>query len=71
MSKKQKNSENKMYTALSFGLIAFAYFGFRLVTQAGQSGVVVQNDGYAMVGGTMILVAGILLGYIYGKRRRW
>lgn len=71
MSKKQKNSENKMYIALSFGLIAFAYFGFRFVTQAGQGGVVVQNDGYAMVGGTMIFVAGILLGYIYGKRGRW
>ena len=44
-----------------------AYFGFRFVTQAGQGMAAVQNDGYAVTGGAMILVAGMLEGYIIGK----
>lgn len=41
------------------GLI-LAYVGFRFVTQAGQSGVVIQNDGYAVTGGILIFAGGML-----------
>lgn len=48
--------------------------GFRLVTQADLKGLdgSIQNDGYAISGGLLILVGGICLGYIfarYGHRR--
>jgi hypothetical protein len=70
MSKKQKTNNDMAYTAVSLGLIVLGYFGFRFVTQAGQ-GFVIQNDGYAVTGGIIILVCGLLLGYIFGKRGKW
>lgn len=40
--------------------------GFRLASQAGQRGVVVQNDGYAGSGGVLILIGGIIAGIAIG-----
>lgn len=37
------------------------FVGFRFVTQAGQQNMM-QNDGYAVIGGLMILAGGILIG---------
>lgn len=44
--------------------IALAYVGFRLASQAGQPGVVIQNDGYAGSGGALILAGGFLIGIL-------
>lgn len=42
------------------------YFGFRFVTQSGLTGVEgsTQNDGYAVSGGLLILVAGMKFGWL-------
>jgi Mg2+ and Co2+ transporter CorA len=70
MGKNQKTSNNRAYTTVSVATIILGFFGFRFVTQAGQS-FPIQNDGYAMVGGIVILISGLILGYIYGKRGKW
>jgi hypothetical protein len=53
------------------GIIAI-FIGFRLATQAGQDMGLPQNDGYAMSGGLVILVGGIIIGYTlrYGFQGR-
>ena len=55
-------------------LIALAVVveGFRLATQAGlpaEAGFI-QNDGYAMSGGLLILLGGLILGYLLAKQTR-
>lgn len=47
-----------------------AVIGFRLVTQAGQQGVIMQNDGYAVSGGIVLIIAGVLFGqwFIIGRK---
>ena len=51
------------------GVIAvlLVVFGFRFVTQAGQGLNVPQNDGYGATGGVMLIVGGLIEGYIIGK----
>ena len=51
------------------GLVAIilVVFGFRFVTQAGQGLNIPQNDGYGATGGVMLIVAGLIEGYIIGK----
>lgn len=46
--------------------IALVIEGFRLATQAGMTGLdgSIQNDGYAMSGGILILLGGSLLGWL-------
>jgi hypothetical protein len=46
------------------------YFGFRFVTQAGQGLGVVQNDGYGGSGGVLILIGGLIIGYLCNKREK-
>ena len=66
----------KKFTAYRNDLILVAaivivVIGFRLVTQADQGGLVLQNDGYAVSGGLLIVIAGALFGYWlsnWGKR---
>lgn len=54
---------------LVLALIA-AVEGFRLVTQAGTTGFAgsIQNDGYAVSGGILLLVAGVVLGILIARR---
>jgi hypothetical protein len=49
---------------LIFALLVVAYYGFSFVTQSGQTGVVIQNDGYAGTGGFMLIASGFLLGLL-------
>lgn len=51
---------DKLITLVSIGLI---WYGFRLATQAGME-LKLQNDGYAMSGGLLILLGGIGLGIV-------
>lgn len=44
--------------------------GFRLVTQAGQPWPLVQNDGYAVSGGLVILLSGMIIGWLFAKREK-
>ncbi len=46
------------------------YFGFRNVTQAGQQWPLFQSDGYAVMGGLMILAGGILTGLWVGGEKK-
>lgn len=46
------------------------YFGFRFVTQAGMAFMMPQNDGYAMIGGLMILAGGVLTGMWVSNTRK-
>lgn len=43
--------------------------GLQYVAQSGQGMAVVQNDGYTVSGGIMLLIAGILIGYDLGRRK--
>lgn len=43
--------------------------GFQYVAQSGQGISVVQNDGYTVSGGIMLLITGILIGYDLGRRK--
>ena len=43
--------------------------GFQNVAQSGQGVSVVQNDGYTVIGGILLLIAGILIGYDLGRRK--
>lgn len=43
--------------------------GFQNVAQSGQGISVVQNDGYTVIGGILLLIAGILIGYDLGRRK--
>lgn len=55
---------NKILTSNWTALAALivVYLGFRMVTQMGQAGFVIQNDGYAVTGGLLILVGGVIFG---------
>lgn len=44
------------------------FLGFRFVTQAGQASVI-QNDGYAVTGGVLIVLGGFLLGVIWSRSK--
>jgi len=46
--------------------------GFRLVTQSGLTGFAgsIQNDGYAMSGGCLILLGGVVAGYLAAKEQQ-
>ena len=44
--------------------------GFRLVTQAGQPWPLIQNDGYAVSGGLVILLSGMIIGWLFAKREK-
>jgi len=44
--------------------------GLQYVAQSGQGLGVIQNDGYTVSGGIMLLIAGILIGYDSGRRKR-
>lgn len=53
---------------VTFGLLGIIYNGFRLVTQAGQAALIIQNDGYAVTGGVMILLGSVLLTWWWTKK---
>ncbi len=58
---------------LAIALVA-GYYGIMFVTQSGQSGVVIQNDGYAGTGAFLLLVSGFIVGVLadrgnHGKKR--
>lgn len=46
-----------------------AFVGFRFVTQAGQPLPIIQNDGYAVVGGVMIFSSGMLVSRAIWEKR--
>lgn len=50
--------------------VVLVYIGFRFVTQAGQMGGLMQNDGYAGTGGIMILAGGVMLGLLIDIKGR-
>ena len=54
---------------LSIISIFLTYWGFRFVTQAGQSMGTPQNDGYAVTGGIMLVLAGVIAGYTWAKAK--
>lgn len=62
----------RLRLALALLAVAAVVEGFRLATQAGISGEpgFIQNDGYAMSGGLLILAGGLILGYLSVKRTR-
>ena len=67
-----KNKKARLVLLLTAAIIG--YYGFTFVTQAGQAGVVIQNDGYAGTGGFMILTSGFIIGVLVdrgnnGKKR--
>jgi drug/metabolite transporter (DMT)-like permease len=47
--------------------VLLGVFGFIFVTQAGQGLNVPQNDGYAVTGGVMLLLAGLIEGHVLGE----
>jgi len=51
---------------------ALVVIGFRLATQTGLTGAAgsIQNDGYAVSGGILILVGGLADGYIIAKAKQ-
>jgi hypothetical protein len=63
----KKNYANPIAVIVAVTMI---YYGFKLATQAGQPWPVFQNDGYAGSGGVMILIGGILLGWLIGKQKK-
>ena len=52
-----------LHKLIILGAFVGIIYGFVLVTQAGQGVGVVQNDGYAATGGTLLLLSGLVLGY--------
>jgi hypothetical protein len=52
--------------------LAFVVEGFRLATQSGLTGAAgsVQNDGYAVFGGILILLGGMGIGYVVARLRQ-
>ena len=64
------NSKNNMNDAILIESFVLLIIGVRLVTQAGQEGVVIQNDGYAGSGAAVIFVAGTLFG-VWLKQARF
>jgi len=60
-------------TKIGFGfsivVILLIWQGMRFVTQAGQGMDMPQNDGYAVAGAALILVAGILIGLQWNKTK--
>lgn len=54
-----------------YAVVGFLIFrGLQYVAQSGQGIGVIQNDGYTVSGGIMLLIAGILIGYDSGRRKR-
>jgi uncharacterized membrane protein (DUF485 family) len=47
--------------------VLLVVFGFRFVAQVGQGLNTPQNDGYGVAGGIMLVLAGLIVGYIIGK----
>lgn len=65
--------KNKRLTLLiQIVALTSIFIGFRLATQAGQDMAMPQNDGYAMSGGLLIFLGGLLLGSTlrYGYQKR-
>lgn len=53
-----------------YAVVGFLLFrGFQYVAQSGQGISVIQNDGYTVSGGIMLLLAGILIGYDSGRHK--
>lgn len=52
---------NKRSWVLDITIILLIYIGFSYVTQRGQEVPVIQNDGYAVTGGIILVAAGYLL----------
>jgi len=59
-------------TLMMIAVLAVVIEGFRLVTQSGLQGFdgTIQNDGYAVTGGIMILLGGAAVGYIVARARQ-
>ncbi len=54
-----------------YAVVGFLIFrGLQYVAQSGQGMSAVQNDGYTVSGGIMLLIAGILIGYDSGRRKQ-
>ena len=58
MAKKENKSRSLV---LDLTIIVLLYIGFSYVTQRGQEVPVIQNDGYAVSGGIILVFAGYLL----------
>lgn len=56
-------------SALLLVSIVAVYIGFRFVTQAGQGLNAIQNDGYAGVGGVLILLGGLVTGWMTAHKK--
>ena len=59
------SSRNASFIQLLAAVVAF--IGFRLACQVGQEGVVIQSDGYAVSGGLLILLGGLIFGYVSAR----
>lgn len=55
---------------IAFFSLVVIYYGFRFVTQAGQGLDAIQNDGYAGVGGVMILAGGVMIGMLMTRKNK-
>lgn len=54
------------------GLIVFLMFlGFKFVTHGVGPMGIMQDDGYAVVGGLLILASGITIGYLVSAKEWW
>jgi predicted tellurium resistance membrane protein TerC len=60
---------SKSWNVIALIFIAIIFIGFRLVTQSGEPEVFIQNDGYAMSGGVLILAGGMGLGWWYANQK--
>lgn len=57
-------ANSTIHSILVIACAGIALIGFRFATQAGQGLGVVQNDGYAMSGGFLILLSGMIGGWL-------
>ncbi len=60
---------NKFNRGFIVVAVIVALVGLRFVTQAGQGISVIQNDGYAVVGGFMLFSSGMLIGRVIWEKR--
>jgi len=58
---------NKIGLRFTIPVILLLWFGMRYVTQAGQGMDMPQNDGYAVAGAALILIAGIIIGLAWPR----
>lgn len=59
--------KNITYLLFTIGML-LAYYGFKLAAQSYSAAPLIQDDGYTVTGGFLLLLSGLIFGYLISEK---